>query len=95
MRKRFTRTTSATSSSTERKRCSTPMPPSCASAIAIGAVVTVSMLAETTGISSAIRRVSCVRVETSARERMRERRGTSSTSSNVSARGSSCMRAPA
>ncbi len=57
VRKRFTRATSATSSSTERKRCSTPMPPSCASAIAIGAVVTVSMLAETTGISSAIRRV--------------------------------------
>src|SRR5204863_372473 len=74
VRKRLTRVTSATSSSTERKRCTTPMPPSCASAMAIGAVVTVSMLAETTGISSAIRRVSCVRVDTSARERRRDRR---------------------
>ena len=71
------------------------MPPSWARAIAIGAVVTVSMFAETTGISSAIRRVSCVRVATSARERMRERRGTSSTSSKVSASGRSCISAAA
>ena len=64
-------------------------------ATAVGAVVTVSRLAETTGISSAIRRVSCVRVDTSARERMRDRRGTSSTSSNVSASGSSSISAQA
>ncbi len=59
----------------------TPMPPSCAMAIAIGAVVTVSMLAETIGTSSSIAGVKRDRVETSRRERTRDRRGTSRTSS--------------
>ena len=57
------------------------MPPSCAIATAIGAVVTVSMLAETIGTSSSIPGVKLERVETSWRERTRERRGTSRTSS--------------
>ena len=57
------------------------MPPSWAIATAIGAIVTVSMLAETIGTSSSIPGVKAERVETSWRERTRERRGTSSTSS--------------
>ena len=57
------------------------MPPSCATAIAIGAVVTVSMFADTIGIASSIPGVKRVRVDTSRRERTRDRRGTSSTSS--------------
>ena len=57
------------------------MPPSCAIATAIGAVVTVSMLAETIGTSSSIAGVKLERVETSWRERTRERLGTRSTSS--------------
>ena len=57
------------------------MPPSCAIATAIGAIVTVSMLADTIGTSSSIAGVKPARVETSWRERTRERRGTSRTSS--------------
>ena len=57
------------------------MPPSCAIATAIGAVVTVSMLADTIGTSSSIFGVKLERVETSWRERTRDRRGTSRTSS--------------
>ena len=59
----------------------TPMPPSCAIATAIGAVVTVSMFADTIGTSSSIPGVNLERVETSWRDRTRERRGTSRTSS--------------
>ena len=61
----------------------TPMPPSRASAIARRASVTVSIAAETSGISSSIVRVSRVRVETSL-GRTADSAGTSSTSSNVS-----------
>jgi hypothetical protein len=66
-----------------------PDTPSWAMAIAIGAVVTVSILADTIGISTSMWRVKWDRVETSRRERIREHCGTSSTSSKVSAsRGS-------
>src|SRR6266511_5256876 len=54
-------------------------------AIAIGAVVTVSMLAETIGMASSMPRVKLERVATCRRERTRERRGTSRTSSKVRA----------
>jgi len=59
------------------------MPPSCAIATAIGAVVTVSMFADTIGSSRSIPGVKLDRVETSWRDRTRERRGTSRTSSYV------------
>jgi hypothetical protein len=55
-------------------------------AMAMGAVVTVSMLAETMGMASSTPRVKRERVDTWRRERMLERRGTSRTSSKVSAR---------
>src|SRR5262245_41643499 len=47
--------------------------------------VTVSILDDTIGIASMSRRMNWVRVLTAWRERMEDRRGTSSTSSNVSA----------
>ena len=47
--------------------------------------VTVSIFDDTIGIASASRRLSCVCVLTARREPIDERRGTSSTSSNVSA----------
>src|SRR5215218_9224858 len=62
---RFTLSTSATWSAIERLRCTTPRPPSRASAIASRASVTVSIAAETIGISSAIVRVRRVAVRTS------------------------------
>src|SRR5829696_10187061 len=62
-------------------------------AMAMGAVVTVSMLAETTGMASSIPRVKRAWVETCRRERMLERRGTSRTSSKVRARRGWSMRA--
>ena len=55
-------------------------------AIAIGAVVTVSMLAETMGMASSTPRLKRERVATCRRERTPERLGTSRTSSKVSAR---------
>ena len=55
-------------------------------AIAIGAVVTVSMLAETIGMASSRPRLKRERVATWRRERTLERLGTSRTSSKVSAR---------
>ena len=57
--------TSATWSSIERLRWTTPIPPTRASAIASRASVTVSIAADTTGIASSSSRVSRVRVETS------------------------------
>jgi hypothetical protein len=79
---RFTLSTSDTCSAIERLRWTTPIPPSRASAIAIGASVTVSIAAEMTGISSSIARVKRVRVETSF-GRTADSAGTSRTSSNV------------
>ena len=79
---RLTLSTSATWSAIERLRCRTPIPPSRASAIAIRASVTVSIAAETSGISSAIVRVSRLAVETSF-GRTADSAGTSRTSSKV------------
>src|SRR4051812_30828715 len=62
---RFTLSTSATWSAIERLRWRIPIPPSRASAIARRASVTVSIAAETIGISSAIVRVRRVAVRTS------------------------------
>ena len=78
---RLTRATSATCCSTERKRCTMPMPPSRAMAIAISDSVTVSMLAETIGAAMRSRRVSRVETLTSDRELIPLRRGASRTSS--------------
>src|SRR5438552_1145784 len=64
-------------------RCTTPKPPSRASAIAMRASVTVSIAAETTGTSSTIVRVNRVAVET-AFGRTDDSAGTSRTSSKVS-----------
>ena len=61
-----------------------PIPPSRAISLAIRASVTVSMLALTIGIASVMPRHSCVRVSTCWRVLTPDRRGTSSTSSNVS-----------
>src|SRR5581483_4346480 len=79
---RLTRSTSATWSSIERLRWTTPMPPTRARAIASRASVTVSIAAETTGIASSIPRVSRVRVETSFGSTS-DSAGTSRTSSNA------------
>ena len=49
---RFTRSTSVTWSSTERLRCTIPMPPWRAIAMASGASVTVSIAADTIGMLS-------------------------------------------
>src|SRR4051794_7584427 len=64
-------------------RCTIPIPPSRAKAIAIRASVTVSIAAETTGTSSTIVRVSRVAVETSF-GRTDDSAGTRRTSSKVS-----------
>jgi hypothetical protein len=61
---RFTRSTWAAWSSAERLRCSTPMPPSRAIAIAIRASVTVSIAAESTGMVKPMFRVRRVLVLT-------------------------------
>src|SRR5215211_4433628 len=86
LRWRLTRRTSSAWASVGRNRWITPSPPSSAMAMAMGAVVTVSMLAETMGMASSTPRVKRERVETCRRERMLERRGTSRTSSKVRAR---------
>ena len=62
----FTRRTCAACSSGEWFLWITPMPPACAMAIAMGASVTVSIAAATSGMFSAISRVSRVRVSVSA-----------------------------
>ena len=64
---RFTRSTWAAWSSIDRLRCSTPMPPCRAIAIAIRASVTVSIALDTSGIDSSMLRVSRVVVVASAR----------------------------
>ena len=61
-----------------------PMPPSCASAMASGASVTVSIAADTTGMLRRIVRVNCVARLTSRGSTL-ECAGTNKTSSNVSA----------
>ena len=80
---RFTLSTSATWCSIERFRCTIPIPPARASAIASRASVTVSIAAETTGIWSEIDGVSRVTVETSFGSTS-DSAGSRSTSSNVS-----------
>ena len=62
---RFTRSTWYAWSWIERLRCSTPMPPWRAIAIAIRDSVTVSIAAETRGVRSVISRVSRVVVSRS------------------------------
>src|ERR1700710_1379693 len=83
---RLTLSPSPTCSAIERLRCTMPMPPARARAIARRASVTVSMAAEINGIASWIERVRRVSVETSL-GRMSESAGTSRTSSNVSPSG--------
>ena len=61
---RFTRSTCMAWSSSERLRCSTPIPPSRAIAIAIRASVTVSMALDTSGMESSTLRVIRVMVFT-------------------------------
>ncbi len=63
------------------------MPPNCAMAMAILTPVTVSILALTNGVFKAICLVNLVAVFTSRRDLIDENRGTSNTSSYVSARG--------
>ena len=67
----------------------TPMPPSCAMAIAVRASVTVSIAALSSGMLSGTRRVSCVRDVGVARQESRTRAGTSRTSSKVRPSGNS------
>jgi hypothetical protein len=62
---RLTLSTSATWSAIDRLRWRTPIPPMRASAIAMRASVTVSIAAETSGMSSAIVRVRRLAVTTS------------------------------
>ena len=83
---RLTRSTWCAWSSMERLRCSTPMPPCRAMAIAIRASVTVSIALESTGRAMSISRVSRVRVSMSLGA-MSDSAGWSSTSSKVSPSG--------
>ena len=62
---RFTRSTCRAWSSMDRLRCSTPMPPSRAIAIAMRDSVTVSIAADSSGTSTSISRVNRDRVITS------------------------------
>src|SRR3954463_14038055 len=80
---RFTMSTCAAWSSTERLRCSTPTPPCRAMAMAIRASVTVSIGLDSTGVRSVIDRLSRDVVSASL-GMMSEAAGTSKTSSNVS-----------
>ena len=86
--KRFTWRTAAACASTSMLRWSTPIPPSCAIAIAMSASVTVSMAEDRTGILSGISRVNWVRVSAWLGSTL-DSRGCSSTSSNVSPSGMS------
>ncbi len=61
---RLTRSTWSAWSSMERLRCSTPMPPWRAMAIAIRASVTVSIALDSSGMDNSMLRVSFVRVLT-------------------------------
>ncbi len=79
----MTRSTSPTCASIGRLRCTMPIPPSRASAIAMRASVTVSIAADTIGDSSTIVRVRRDAVETSF-GRTDDSAGTSRTSSKVS-----------
>src|SRR6266511_1647700 len=79
---RFTLSISPACACTERLRWTIPMPPSRARAIAMRASVTVSIAADTIGISSSIWRVNLVRVETSL-GRTADSAGTRRTSSKV------------
>src|SRR6056297_4306144 len=82
--KRFTWRTSFACSSTPRLRCTTPMPPACAMAIAMRASVTVSIAEDSSGMFIAMSRVTNVRV--SAVDGMTlDAAGTRRTSSKVSA----------
>ena len=80
---RFTRSTSVTCSATERFRCTIPMPPCRAIAMARGASVTVSMAADTIGMLSWIFGVRCAAVLTSF-GRTLDSAGSRRTSSKVS-----------
>src|SRR3989344_8068775 len=60
-----------------------PRLPASAMALAIAASVTVSMLADTMGTSRKIFLENCDRSDTSLREKIADRRGSKSTSSNV------------
>ena len=82
--KRLTLATSPACRAGDMFLCTTPMPPSCAMAMASRASVTVSMAADTSGMLSAMLRVRRVLRETS-RGTTRECAGTSRTSSKVSA----------
>ena len=66
----------------------TPMPPSCAMAIAVRDSVTVSIAALMSGMLRRIWRVSCV-LQSASRGRKSDSAGTSSTSSKVSPSGMS------
>ncbi|SHQ37220.1 Uncharacterised protein [Mycobacteroides abscessus subsp. abscessus] len=79
---RFTVSTWPAWSSTERLRCSTPMPPARAIAMAIRASVTVSIAELTSGTFSLIRLVSCDEVSAPAGSTS-DAAGSNSTSSNV------------
>ena len=82
--KRLTLATSAACALAGMFLCTMPMPPSCASAMARRASVTVSMAADTSGIFSSMARVSRV-FRLTSRGRTVEWAGTSETSSKVSA----------
>jgi hypothetical protein len=62
---RFTRSACPACSSAERLRCSTPMPPTRAIAMAMRASVTVSMALDRRGTASRMRRVTQLLVSTS------------------------------
>ncbi len=81
---RLTLSTSSACCSTGRLRCSTPMPPSRARAMASRASVTVSMAADSTGMLSWMPGAKVTLRSTSAGNTS-ERPGTSSTSSKVKA----------
>ncbi len=86
---RLTRSTWLACSSSDRLRCSTPMPPWRAMAIAIRASVTVSIALETSGMLSVTFLVSCVTVRSWLGSRS-DSPGCKSTSSKVSPNGTVC-----
>ena len=81
---RFTRCTSAACTSMGRLRWITPMPPTRAMAMAIGASVTLSMAADTRGTASSMSPAKRAVVSTGSGRTLRYP-GTMTTSSNVSA----------
>src|SRR4051794_68861 len=86
--KRLTCRTAVACSSTLRLRWRTPMPPSCASAIAMSASVTVSIAEDRIGMCSGISRVRKVRVSAWLGSTV-DSSGCNRTSSNVSPSGMS------